>query len=355
MNYFILDLGQTKEWTECLNKLPGDQQDIYYTPEYYSLYENYGNGKAMCFVFESDNDFAFYPFLMNSVNELGYDLDGSHYDIQGSYGYNGVISSSFKEDFIKSFYEKFNFFCKSKNIVAEFTRFHPVLNNNQFSKHFLEIHYDRETVILNLKVTYDDIWKNDYTSVNRNRIRKAKGNNVQVIFDESLEGLLNFAELYRSTMDDLNAFDFYKFNNTYFNNIHNFLKNNYDLILAYKDNELIAGSLFLFYRDYYHFHLSSRKREYQTYGANNLILDEAVKKAKQRGSTVFHFGGGIDNTPDNGLLKFKSRFSSKRGKFYIGKKIYNQEVYQQVIKKWDDKNSINNEKSDRVLLRYRNL
>ena len=39
MSYRILTLNEKKEWSTSLEKLPVDQQDIYYTPEYYELYE----------------------------------------------------------------------------------------------------------------------------------------------------------------------------------------------------------------------------------------------------------------------------------------------------------------------------
>ena len=86
MSYKILTLGEKEEWAKSLEKLPIDQQDIYYTPEYYALYEKNGDGQAICFVFEKDKDIALYPFLINSVNDLGYELDDEYFDIQGAYG-----------------------------------------------------------------------------------------------------------------------------------------------------------------------------------------------------------------------------------------------------------------------------
>ena len=49
MSYRLLTLEQKEEWSTLLEKLPIDQQDIYYTPEYYELYECNGAGKAICF------------------------------------------------------------------------------------------------------------------------------------------------------------------------------------------------------------------------------------------------------------------------------------------------------------------
>lgn len=57
----IIDLKDSDSWKSLLAKLPLEPQDIYYTPEYYSLYENYGDGKARCFVYEKDWDIALHP------------------------------------------------------------------------------------------------------------------------------------------------------------------------------------------------------------------------------------------------------------------------------------------------------
>jgi len=353
--YEILSLDDAAKWRTYLEQLPIEQQDIYYTPEYYQLYEELGDGKALCFVFISGNSIALYPFLINSVNNLGYNLDKEYFDIQGAYGYNCVVSSSLELSFVDEFFKEFNSFCINKNIIAEFTRCHPVLNNYLFSQKHLETIYDRQTVILNYSESYQEIWDRQYSGVNRNMIRKAMKNEIEIEFDVTLNGLLEFADLYRETMNDLNSLDYYQFKNSYFENIFNLLIRDYDLILAHKNNQLIAGALFFHYGEYYHYHLAARKREYKNFATNNLILNEAVKKAEQIGCKIFHFGGGTDNSPDNSLLKFKSNFSRERGNFFIGKKIHNQKVYNEVIKQWEEKNPKHNGISKNILLRYRNL
>ena len=79
--YRILTLSEKDEWSKLLDKLPIEQQDIYYTPDYYELYERNGDGKAMCFVYEKNDDVALYPFLIKCINNLGYELDEEYFDI----------------------------------------------------------------------------------------------------------------------------------------------------------------------------------------------------------------------------------------------------------------------------------
>ena len=90
----VFGLEEQASWVAALSKISPERKDIYFEPEYYSLYQNYGDGLAQCFVFENENGIAVYPFLKNLITPLGYELDKEYYDIQGAYGYNGLISSA---------------------------------------------------------------------------------------------------------------------------------------------------------------------------------------------------------------------------------------------------------------------
>ena len=216
--YKVLNLKDSIEWTDYLKRLPISQQDIYFTPEYYSLYENNGDGKACCFIFEKEEHLAIYPFLMNSINKLGYELNGEYYDIQGAYGYNGVVSSSYDKLFIKEFYSSFESFCQEKRIVAEFTRFHPLLKNEVFSNNHLNVLFDRNTVTLNTSNSIDDIWNFSYSSKNRNKIRKALKNNIEIIESDDENDYIEFYNLYVETMNNVDSGDYLFFNQQLFLN-----------------------------------------------------------------------------------------------------------------------------------------
>jgi len=355
MSFKILTLNDSEEWNNLLAKLPAEQQDIYYTPEYYSLYENYGDGKAMCFVFEKDGDIALYPFLINSVNALGYDLDKEYFDIQGAYGYNGVVSSSYEPSFIKEFYSEFNSFFSQESIIAEFSRFHPLLGNQEFSKNHMQNAFDRETVAINLQQTYSTIWSREYSSKNRNKIRKANKINYssRIIVQPSKQEVNQFISIYKSNMKMVGADEYYYFNKNFFYNIFSHLRK-YVLLINIEDNsgQVVCSSIFLHYGIFFHYHLSGRTVDADN-SVNNFLLDEAVKYSKGLGAKIFHFGGGRSGAPDDSLLKFKSNFSKDRLPFYIGKKIYNPDIYNKVIRNWEMKYPEKTEKYKNYLLKYR--
>ncbi|MFC2096247.1 GNAT family N-acetyltransferase [Bacteroidota bacterium] len=354
MTYKVLSLQEKNEWNNFLKKLPNEQQDIYYTPEYYSLYENYGDGKARCFVFEKKGEIALYPFLINSINKLGYSLDKEYYDIQGAYGYNGIVSTCNKREFINSFYTDFNNYCFQHNIVAEFTRFHPLINNSLFSNNELDIIFDRKTIYVDLSISENEIFKNFQTSTRKQIKRCINRHNIEIIQKISDTKYLNsFINIYYESMHRVNSIKHLYFNYKYFKELL-LSKNVYQFVAIYKDSP-IAFITALSGENYLHGHLGGSLTEYLNLSTYSLLYWEMIKKAKFLNKKHLHIGGGLSTEPNDNLLIFKKHFSDKLSDFYIGKKIHNQEIYNEVIKQWSSKHTDSYKKNKNKLLGYREI
>ena len=348
----VLSLSYIDKWNECFESLDIEHQDIYFTPAYYSLYQNYGDGEAQCFVYEKDGKIALYPFLKNPITPLGYELDKEYYDIQGAYGYNGLIASTDDADFIACFWEEFDAWCQDNDIVAEFMRFHPLLNNQRLASPKMKSFFSRHTVALDLNLSLDEIWTQQFSSKNRNMIRKAEKEGVEVVESNDYEA---FRNLYDRTMTNLNAENYYFFPQSYYDEYQASFKDNSILYFAMLDGKVIAGSMFMFCEEYAHYHLSARDREYSKYAANNLILWYGIQKAKERGCKWFHFGGGTTGEENDSLLLFKQNFSKSKMDFWIGKRVHNQNVYDNVVSQWKNKFPVSYEHNHMKLLGYREI
>lgn len=325
----LFSLENKAEWTAYLNRLPKSMQDVYYSPEYYEIYEKNGNGKALCFVYEDCGIIAMYPFLLNRINDLGYELKDNYYDIQGAYGYNGVIYSSDDPDFRKSFYNQFNNFCKDNNIIAEFTRFHPLLENQLFSQDFLDVSYNRQTVHIDLKQKYSDIYKN-YTHASRNNLHKAITNNLKILVYKNTYPYKNeFIKMYYENMDRVQAEKYLYFNESYFDNTFNLAS--LVQFVVFKDDIPIGSSLCLGSENYLHIHFKASKSDYLSLRPNNFLFNEIIKYGLECGFKGIHIGGGRTLSVDDSLLRFKKSFSKSTRSFYIGSKIYDEEVYNTIL------------------------
>lgn len=330
--YIVLD-SNSVEWEKYLSDMNKNLQDIYYTSDYCRLYEENGDGKAKLFVYKEGKNMALYPFMLNEIKDSS--LSTKFYDIESAYGYGGPITNSYNKKFLNNFENEFIRFCIKSNVVAEFIRFNPLIKNeNIFSKN-IDISHNRTTVYLDLSKGIDRIWQEDIKSKNRNMIRKAQKNELTVEISQDFEG---FKNIYCETMDKVNASDYYYFNEKYFNQMKN--NKNYILLNVKKGKITISSAIFMHYNDYFHYHLSGSLKEYLKFSPNNLILWEAIILACKNNAKMFHFGGGINNTLDDNLFKFKSGFSKNTSNFYIGKRIHNNEVYEYLINKWEEKNNI---------------
>lgn len=354
MNYKILTLKEVADWEKFIALVPVNQHDIYFTPEYYSLYENYGDGKALCFVYEKDGDIALYPFLQNSVNELGYDLDDEYFDIQGAYGYNGVISSTYSPLFIQEFYKTFNSFCTDNKIIAEFVRFHPLLNNYKFSSENYKIIFDRKTVFIETSRPEDDIYSTFQTSTRKQIRRCINRHEIKILkIEKDLSYLDDFLQIYWETMERVNSIKYLYFNKEYFKNL--LLHADSIQYVAIYENKPVASIIALFGKDYMHGHLGGALTSFLNLSAYSLLYWEMIKTAKERGLKILHFGGGSTSAQDDKLLEFKRNFSSQLADFYIGKKIHNDEKYKQVFDQWRTKFPESFQLNKQKILGYREI
>lgn len=350
--YKVFDILDEVEWRNKLDCLSANQQDVYFTSAYYSLYQNYGDGEAQCFVFEKEGNIALYPFLKNPITPLGYELDKEYYDVQGAYGYNGLIASTTEAGFITEFWKEFDTWCQKSDIVAEFMRFHPLLNNQKLASPMMKTFFSRHTVALDLSLSLDEIWAQQFSSKNRNMIRKAEKEGVTVVESDDY---VTFRKLYDSTMTNLNAEGYYFFPQSYYDEYKASFKDNSILYFAMLEGKVIAGSMFMFSKDYAHYHLSARDRDYSKYAANNLILWHGIQRAKERGCKWFHFGGGTTGEENDSLLLFKQNFSKTKTEFWIGKRVHNQAVYDSIVKQWKEKHPESYEHNHVKLLGYREI
>lgn len=357
MHYKIIDTSQILKWEEYLVQLPKLNLDIYITPKYYQIYEMNEEGKAYCFIYSENEKVIIYPFLLNSVNSLGYKLNNNYYDIQGAYGYNGPIYNSNQKSFIERFYIEFKNFCKNNNIIAEYTRFHPIIKNHLVSNDYFNVLLNRATVYIDLKDSYENIWNNHYTSKNRNMIRKAHklGYHINISYNPSETDINTFIEIYTNTMKRVNAEKYYFFNNNFFNNTFQFLNKSSLLVnVLNSENNIISSSIFLESGVFLNYHLSGRT-EHSDNSANNFLIDEMVKYGQVKGLSYFHLGGGITNDENDPLFKFKTSFSKNINPFYIGKKVHNEEIYNSVCEQWENNYPNMKPKYNQRLLKYREI
>ncbi|MGE4554435.1 MAG: GNAT family N-acetyltransferase [Desulfovibrionaceae bacterium] len=253
------------------------------------------------------------------------------FDVQSAYGYGGPVSTSPDPDFLAGADRAWSDWCRERNVLAEFVRFHPLLENwRAFGGQVLP---DRPTVWMDL--TQADILASFETRA-RTAVRKARKNGAAVRWVDRPAGtpeLAAFAGLYRADMARLGADPMYFFRDDYFQGLCAW--EGVRLAVCEAGGDLLAAALFLADGRILEYHLSAADEAGRRLGAVNLVLHEAALRGRELGLEAFHLGGGFDAAPDNPLLFFKAGFSRQRAEFRIGKRIHRPGDYAALKARWE--------------------
>ncbi len=330
-NYKIIEATDSI-WDDYLKCMPVDKQDIYFSSWYYRLEEIEEHGHPQLFVYEDGENIAIYPYLINEIPDK-YGFKG-YYDIETAYGYGGPLANSENQEFLIAFENEFIGYCRKENIIAEFIRFHPLIKNYNIFKNNISVLHNRTTVWVNLQKTENDLWMSEISSRYRNKIRNAQKSGLR--YEESKD-YQEFMRMYDMTMKKDNADDFYFFSENYFKYL---MERKDNIILYIKDanGRIIAGILLMGYGDYLHYHLGCSDTDYLNLHSNNFMQWKAIEWGLCREYKRYHLGGGLSDDEGDHLFQFKRGFSKDRANFYIGKRIHNHEIYDQLMNKWEEEN-----------------
>lgn len=325
----VYTIEQAKEWDVIVRTFK--DYDVYWLSGYVKAFMIHGDGDPLLFFFEDKNVRGINVVLKRDIAKnkhfKGIISENTYFDFSTPYGYGGWIIEGDNKDSLFSAYEKW---CNKNGIISEFVRFHPVVGNNIFSEKNYEVIPLGQTIAMDLS-SPEVIWEN-IISKNRNMIRKAEKSGVKIFNGRSDELYKAFIDIYNSTMERDLAEEYYYFKPEFYNSICYDLAENAQIFYAVKDGEIIAASIMIAANGKMNYHLSGSKFEYRNLAPSNLLLYKAALWGCANGYKSFHMGGGVGSGEDN-LFKFKKSFYRKDDlcRFYIGKKVYLQDKYDELL------------------------
>ena len=309
--------------------------DIYFESNYGKLYEKVENGVAEKFEYEDENGKISNQFI---IREIPLKIDeNKYYDIVTPYGYGGPVIENVKknkkEELLENYEKKFTEYCKEHNIVSEFVRFHPIVNNANDFKEMYKAQCIRKTLGTNLK-DFDDPVLAEFSKSCRKNIRQAMKKGITFKVTKEPQDLSVFKKVYYSTMDRNHATDYYYFDDDYFNGILKYFGDNIILVEAIYEEKTIACGLYFIYDKIIHIHLSGTLNEYLYLSPAYMLRYGVTLWGKENGYELIHHGGGRSNSEEDSLFKFKKQFAKNTEfDFCVGKKVWNQEIYYEMCKK----------------------
>lgn len=309
--------------------------DIYFEQNYGKLYEEMEHGEYRIFDFSDENGSVRHAFIYRNIP------DTKWFDIVTPYGYGGPLISRLDKDkatLLENFYRAFESFCFENRIVSEFVRFHPIIRNDLDFGDMYHAVFDRYTVGTNLEG--EDPVKGEFSKRCRKNIRQALNKGVTYRVTQAPESIDIFQNIYYSTMERNGALEYYYFKDTYFKRLLSACNENLLLVEAIFEGKTIAAGVYMLSEGVIHIHLSGTLTEYLYLSPAYILRYAATLWGKENGYHMIHHGGGRTNSLEDGLFKFKEQFGrNTRLKFYIGRKVWNPDVYDELSERSGNKDT----------------
>ena len=332
----VITLEDSKKWDDTVRSFK--DQDVYYLSGYLKSLLINGDGYPLLFYYRDKDVRGINVVLKRDVADdirfAGLEK-GKYFDFTSPYGYGGWIVEG--EDYAPLFlkYEKW---CLDNNIICEFVRFHPLIENQKYCLDSYNVIPLGQVISLDLS-DYDTMWAN-MSSRNRNKIKKAMNFGVKVSIGGK-EKLDSFIKIYEETMTRDNAEDYYFFKRDYYDCLFDELKDEICIFNSELDGKELSDCIIFKVNDRLSYHLAGSTRTSGNIYETNLLIYEVAKWGCEHGCRSLILVGGVGSAEDN-LYRFKKGFDDKHSyQFYIGKKMYNQEVYDYLISRRSDIHNMN--------------
>lgn len=326
----LLDLPN---WQKLYGLLPDGSKSPYFSPQYQQAYTNFENCEVKCFwSCQDEANFLFYPFLVKSINSLGYELEEEYYDISGAYGYNGPLGVTEDSGFLTGFNQDLLDWIHHNRIVTEFVRYCPITDNRRFHTYTDQIEV-LDNVYLDISRGSAWVWENSFEYRVRKTVRKGESYGLRTVIHSggeiTVEDLEIFQQIYHNTMTRNSADDFYFFGHGFLSSLVHNLGEMIVLSLTYHKDKPVSTELVLKNGSLAFGFLGGTLADYYAYKPNTFQRWELVKYLCGIGLHKYSIGGGA--TRGDGIYKFKKSFARNcESLFHIGTKVHEPEVYAEI-------------------------
>jgi hypothetical protein len=355
IKFKVLDsIKDSHEWNDIIhNNLKINE--IFFRYEYINLFTCQNTDKKkeilgnLFVAYNDKGNFWINPFLKSRINNYDDITCNNFFEIQTPYGYGGPYSNTRDLNFISDSQDVYFKWCVENKIVVEFVRFNPILDNKFFFNKIDKIHFERNSRYFDLKLMNKDL--TNFSSKVRNKIKQAKKADIEIDFNLNKFNFNQFKDYYLNFIKSIKANKFYLFDINYFEKLYELTNKLGFLVIARHKKNFLGGSIFIGYKKNINYYLTVIPEKKLFPGINNLILINGYLLSKEKGFEFCNLGGGISNSGDS-LYDFKKSMSNAEFGFYIGYKIYNHILYQQIKKDYILRYPIASQKNSSKILCY---
>lgn len=322
--------------------------DFFHRPDYLSLEAEWLDGVPVGIYARRGSCSLLIPLVLVPAPSRA---DGL-WDAVVPYGYAGPIcSAGMAPDTFRSLLTAVIDQCRRRNIVSIHAREHPFLG---FDSACMPEHV---TIADTGPVVYVDLEPDNETILAA--MRRNHRSDIASLLDRGFTAHRDdwthwsgFCELYRATMDRLNAAPYYRYDQGYMDRLREVLGEGGHLVtICDPRSRVVAGVLVTVFGSFCHVHLSATSDQCIKDSPGKLAMYEAICLGKAAGARVCNLGGGVGGRED-GLFRYKCGFSSKTRQTKAIQAVVMPDAYENLTREWAER-CPNSETAPRFFPRYR--
>lgn len=322
--FSVVTIDETEKWDDIVKSFKN--YDVNYLSGYVKAFQLQDEGEPLLFYYNDGRTKAMNVVMKRDISKsmpfIGKLPINTWFDVSTPYGYGGFWIEGDGYDAVNEAYDSF---CRDKGFVSEFVRFHLFTGYQQYYSGSIETH--THNVVRTLELPLDEMLM-DFEHKVRKNIKRSNNAGLEVEIDADGARLDDFLKIYYGTMDRTSAKKDFFFSRKFFETL-NEMQDKFVYIHILHENQVISTELVLYGTENCYSFLGGTNREYFHLRPNDLLKYELIKWAKGKGLKRFVLGGGYGS--DDGIFKYKKSFAPNGiVNFYIGKKIFNNEVYRKL-------------------------
>lgn len=276
-----------------------------------------------------------FAFLLRPIvsDALGRAVAEECYDITTPLLYGGpqrfVAAGTHEETLLTSFWEHFRQWAQDNRVVSEFHRENPVADPSPGYPGQRTEHAGH--VVKELEGRSEAEIFGDTSKSFRRTVRRAEAAGTDILIDETGARIDDFLDLYYATMDRNSAAASFYFPREHFDMLNSTFAGRITYLYALEAGRPTSAELLLQCSDIGYSLLGATAEAGLLSGANSLLSLRAFLYARSRGIRHYVLTGGVTNSDDDSLLRYKlSMAKSGLRRYFTASQVTDEHRYEQL-------------------------
>ena len=276
-----------------------------------------------------------YAFLQRPITQdaCGHAVTEEGYDLTTPLLYGGPLLSpaagADESSVMTDFWQEFRLWARSQHIVSEFHRANPVtggLPGYPGTRREQAPH-----VVKNLAGKTEDELLLDASKDFRRKLRRTREAGMELLVDETGEHHEIFVDLYYATMRRRGADARFFYGQHFFEMMQQTFAGQLSYLFAVYAGRSVSAEMVLCCGDTGYAFLGATEESSLSTGANSFLSHSAFLYAQSRGVRNYVLTGGVTNTEEDSLLRFKfSMAKAGRQSYFTAQQVIDQQRYTQL-------------------------